>query len=211
MWKNLLIGSPALIIFKTMQESPTQKDNTNTEKSNRKESLRDFLVVTVISLAVVFFIRTYIAQPFVVSGASMEPAFQSGEYLIVDQLTYKLEEPKRGDVVIFKYPEFPSKFFIKRIIGLPGETVHIEGETITIKKVDSDEFIEIKEPEIDFKSENFGETVLSDDQYFVMGDNRAASLDSRSWGPLDSEFLIGRAFIRLLPINKIDFLPGDLD
>ena len=106
----------------------------------KKDSIRDFLFVTITSLALVFAIRTYIAQPFVVSGASMEPNFHTGEYLIVDQLSYKINKPAREDVIIFRYPMMPSKFFIKRIIGLPGETVRINGEDVFVKQPQEEEF-----------------------------------------------------------------------
>lgn len=178
-------------------------------EEKEKGSLKDFIFVTLISLAIVFFVRTFIAQPFVVSGASMEPAFHTGEYLIVDQLSYHFSNPKRGDVVVFKYPVIPSRFFIKRIIGLPGETVKVENEEVFIKKLGSNEFYKLSENYIEFPKDSFVETTLNNDQYFVMGDNRMASLDSRVWGPLDEKYIIGKAFVRLFPIDKIDFLPGN--
>jgi signal peptidase I len=174
----------------------------------KKESFKDFLFITVTSLILVFAIRTYIAQPFVVSGESMDPTFHTGEYLIVDQLTYNFNNPQRGDVIVFRYPVMPSKFFIKRIIGLPGETIKIQGEKVFIKESDTLDFIEIKEDYIEFEKDTFMETKLEDDQYFVMGDNRLASLDSRIWGPLDEDFIVGRALVRLFPIDKLGILPG---
>ncbi len=83
-------------------------------------------------LSLFFPIRLFVAQPFIVSGASMDPTFETGEYLIVDQLSYHFDDPVRGQVVIFKYPKDESKYFIKRVIGLPGETVQIEGTDVTI-------------------------------------------------------------------------------
>lgn len=177
-------------------------------EDSKKDSIKDFLLITITSLVIVFLVRAYIAQPFVVSGASMEPTFHTGEYLIVDQVSYKVGEPQRGDVVIFRYPVVPSKFFIKRIIGLPGETVRIEGLDVFIKHKDQDEFTQLEESYIEFEKDSFTETVLEDDQYFVMGDNRVASLDSRFWGPLGSEYIVGKAMFRLFPLNKIDYLPG---
>lgn len=178
-------------------------------EEKKKGSIKDLLSVVITSLILVFVIRTYIAQPFIVSGASMEPTFHTGEYLIVDQLSYRLSDPHRGDVIVFRYPMMPSKFFIKRIIGLPGETIKIENDIITIKRVGSDEFIKLNEnyTEVD-KYTNFEKT-LNNTEYFVMGDNRPASLDSRSWGPLDEKYIIGKALVRLFPIDKIDFLPGN--
>jgi len=178
-------------------------------EEKEKTSIKDFLFVTIISLAVVFFVRTYIAQPFVVSGASMEPTFYTGEYLIIDQLSYHFSEPKRGDVIVFRYPLTPSKFFIKRVIGLPGEIIKITGNEVFIKKVGSEEFTQIQEDYIEFPKDSFVEERLSNTDYFVMGDNRLASLDSRIWGSLNKDFIVGKALLRLFPVNKIEILPGE--
>jgi signal peptidase I len=177
-------------------------------EEKEKASFKDFLVITIISIAIVLIIRTFIAQPFVVSGSSMEPTFNTRDYLIVDQLTYQIQNPQRGQVIVFKYPEIPERFFIKRIIGLPGETVKIEGEDVYLKSSGED-FELLEEPYVEFNKNDFMETTLADDEYFVMGDNRLASLDSRSWGPLKESFIIGKALIRLYPLNEISVNPGN--
>ncbi len=165
----------------------------------------------IIALLIVVPFRLYIAQPFIVSGESMSPTFETGEYLIVDQLSYKFEAPERGDVVIFKYPLDTSKYFIKRIIGLPGEKVSVHGSTITITDKDGN-LITTLTNEGYVASENQSDlstdTQLSDNQYFVMGDNRRASSDSRIWGPVPKEDLVGRAFLRLLPLPRVSVFPG---
>jgi signal peptidase I len=173
------------------------------------QTAREYTVLIGTSLLMVFLVRTFIAQPFVVSGASMEPTFHTGEYLIVDQLSYELGDPKRGDVIIFKYPLIPSRFFIKRVIALPGESIKITGNKVEIKEVGSDSFVTLEEPYVEFPKESVVETTLASDEYFVMGDNRLASLDSRSWGPLKESFIVGKAFVRLFPVSKVDFLPGN--
>lgn len=161
------------------------------------------------AVIIVLPIRIFIAQPFIVSGSSMEPTFHDKQYLIVDELSYRFEDPKRGDVIIFRYPKDESRYLIKRIVGLPGETVSIEGSEVTIRTA-SGEQIDLPEPYVVNEGNGNSLTVgLSDDQYFVMGDNRPASSDSRIWGPLEERDIIGRAFLRLLPISSIDFLPGD--
>ena len=139
----------------------------------------------------------------------MQETFQSGEYLIVDQVTYHLSKPKRGEVVVFRYPRDPSKFFIKRIIGVPGDTVTIEQSKVTISNDEFPEGIILDENYINEMSPtgNFAET-LGDREYFVMGDNRDHSSDSRSWGVLQEERIVGRAFMRLFPPSVIDYLPG---
>jgi signal peptidase I len=175
-----------------------QKDNFFTE----------LLKFALIAAAIVIPIRMFVAQPFIVSGASMDPTFSTGQYLVVDELSYRFEEPKRGDVVIFRYPKDPKQYFIKRLIGLPGETVRIEGEKVSITTIEG-ETSTLSEPYVKNRG-NGGNIVkkLGEDEYFVMGDNRPESSDSRSWGVLPREDIIGRAFLRLLPIETIGILPG---
>ncbi len=157
-----------------------------------------------ITLVIVIPVRFFIAEPFIVSGASMEPTFENGNYLIIDRISYKaIGEPKRYDVIIFKYPKNPSKYFIKRIIGLPGETVELKDKDIIIKNADNKEGFAIDQSYIrNFSSDNATYT-LDKDHYFVMGDNRTASSDSRVWGPLSKELIVGKAWLRLLPIGEI--------
>jgi signal peptidase I len=166
---------------------------------------------TLIALIIVIPIRMFVAQPFIVSGASMDDTFESGEYLIVDQVSYKFHTPTRGDVIVFRYPKDPSKFFIKRVIGLPGDTVSIDGSTVTITNADFPEGFVLNEPYI--KSMRNGVTMtetLGDREYFVMGDNRDQSSDSRVWGVLQEERIIGRAYLRLFPPQTFDYLPGEI-
>lgn len=173
--------------------------------------LKDIAIFAIIALAVVLPIRFFIAQPFIVDGASMDPTFATNQYLIVDEVTYRFEPVSRGDVIIFKYPGDTSKYFIKRVIGLPGETIQIEGTKILIKNKDNPQGFTLTEDYI--KPANFVSdhilTTLSSTQYYVMGDNRGASFDSRAWGPLDKKYIIGRPFVRLFPLNQISLFPGE--
>jgi len=169
--------------------------------------LRELITFAVVALVIVVPIRLFIAQPFIVSGESMYPTFDTGQYLIVDQLSYKLHEPERGDVIIFRYPNNPSKFFIKRIIALPGETLELIGSDVFVTTTDG-ERAQIDEPYVNMQRDSTLVTTLKEDDYFVMGDNRLASLDSRTWGPLNREYIVGRAYVRLLPFSGIGFLPG---
>ena len=179
-------------------------------KSKIMAFIKELLTFAVISLVIVIPVRMFIAQPFIVSGESMYPTFDTGQYLIVDQISYRFNDPQRGDVIIFNYPKNPSKFFIKRVIGLPNETITIDGTTVYITKEDGEQ-VALKEPYIAMQKESDVETTLDDDEYFVMGDNRLASLDSRVWGPLEKDYIIGKAYLRLLPFNKISFLPGNTE
>ena len=177
-------------------------------EEGKKESLWDIIKFAIITLAIVVPIRTFIVQPFIVSGASMDPTFKDGDYLIVDELSYLTRSPKRGEVVIFRYPKDPSKFFIKRLIGLPGETVTISGEQVVV--MNKAGRIVMQEPYVKFSKDDDNVTdTLGSSEYFVMGDNRKASLDSRYWGPVPEENMQGRVMARLFPFNKVNYLPGD--
>jgi signal peptidase I len=132
--------------------------------------------------------------------------------LIVDQLSYYLEAPERGDVVVFRYPKDPSKYFIKRVIGVPGDTLTIEGNVITVVNQSHIEGAILSEPYVDQMSDNTNLTeVLGEKEYFVMGDNRDFSSDSRSWGILTEDKIIGRALVRLFPIQNLSLWPGKYD
>ena len=168
----------------------------------------EILKIIFISLAIIVPIRYFLIQPFFVQGASMEPNFFDGDYLIVDEISYRFEEPQRGDVVIFKYPLDPSQFFIKRIIGLPGETVRIEDGRVFIFGGQTKEKIILNESDYlkeSYTAGNF-EVALKDGEYFVLGDNRGASSDSRKWGPLPRKFIIGKAWIRAWPFPRFKVL-----
>lgn len=197
------------------------ENNTNKnvlEKSKLKIFLADgwdLLKFAVIALAVVIPIRMWIAQPFVVSGESMYPTFDNGQYLIVDEISYILGNIHRGDVVIFRYPGDTKRFFIKRLIGLPNEKIIVTDKDVTIINKDNPNGFKLTEPYINEKIfTQTGEYTTGDGEYFVMGDNRNKSSDSRTWGEstptkLTNKLMIGKAFLRLLPFNKVSYLPGN--
>jgi signal peptidase I len=179
------------------------------EEKTTWQSAWELIRFTLLALVIVLPVRMFVAEPFVVSGSSMVPTFQDGNYLIVDKISYKLSDPKRDDVVIFRYPNDQTKFFIKRIIGLPGETVKIDGSAVSIINKENPKGFTLNEPYVKNISENNLLMELKEDEYFVMGDNRSGSSDSRYWGPVKKNLLTGRAFLRLLPLNKVNILPGD--
>ena len=180
------------------------------EKSqSTKESIWELVRFAVIALLVVIPIRVFIAEPFLVSGSSMSPTFENKNYLIVDKISYRFKDPQRDDVVVFKYPKDETKFFIKRIIGLPGEIVDISGNTVIIKNKEHPDGFILEEPYVKNISENANHLELKDNEYFVMGDNRNASSDSRYWGAVKRDLLTGKVFVRLLPITKIALSPGE--
>lgn len=183
--------------------------NPNQKKPTFKEEVIETVKFVIIALIIVIPIRMYVAQPFIVSGASMDPTFESKQYLIVDEISYHLGDPERGDVVIFRYPKNPEQYFIKRAIGLPGETVTVdERGVVVIKKVDGTTFT-MNEPYIKYTKSDSVQTTLGPDEYFMMGDNRAGSFDSRAWGPVSRDKIVGRAFLRLYPVSDAAILPGE--
>lgn len=183
--------------------------NTGQEgKQTFKQSFWELVRFALIAVAIVLPVRMFIAQPFIVSGSSMVPTFENGQYLIVDEITYRFEEPKRGDVIVFRYPNDTKKFFIKRIIGLPGEIVDVKKEETIITNKENPNGFTLDQSYVANHSEDNSHIVLKDDEYFVMGDNRSGSSDSRSWGPVQKKLLVGRAFLRLLPVKEIGVLPG---
>lgn len=177
------------------------------EDPKKEESWWDVIKFALITLVIIIPIRWYIAQPFIVSGDSMYPTFHNGEYLIIDELSYNFHTPVRGDVIIFRFPEDPSKYFIKRVIGLPGETVTVLGGKVYITNQNGVRFL-LNEPYLSQITNKATSTVVGPDEYFVMGDNRLVSYDSRYWGSVPTKDLRGRAWLRLFPFNKISLWPG---
>lgn len=162
--------------------------------------------IVIISLLVIIGIRAYVMQPFFVSGSSMEPNFHDRDYLIVDELSYKIGDPKRGDVIIFRYPKDPKEYFIKRIIGLPGEKIEIANNTIKIYNGEHPGgFVVNEEKYISQSTLTAGvyDVELKNDEYYVLGDNRTASADSRWWGVLEKHYIVGKALIRAWPYNDL--------
>lgn len=178
------------------------------QKKSRWQSFWELARFAIIAILIVIPIRMFIAQPFIVSGSSMVPTFHNGQYLIIDEISYLLGTPKRGDVVVFRNPNDTKIFFIKRIIGLPSETVDVKENVITITNKENPNGFKLEQPFIVNTGGIDGHMELGENEYYVMGDNRPASSDSRYWGAVPKKLLIGRAFLRLLPINKIDFMPG---
>jgi signal peptidase I len=170
-----------------------------------KEFILEFLKILIISLAIVLPIRYFLIQPFYVKGASMEPNFYDYEYLIVDEITFRFREPQRGEVVIFHSPYRYSDYYIKRIIGLPKERVVIKDGEVYIYNEKFKDGIKLDESgylEPSVKTPGQIDITLSDKEYFVLGDNRNSSLDSRSFGPISRNQIIGRAWIRAWPFYR---------
>ncbi len=185
------------------------QENNLENTSSKKQSVWELIRFALLALVIVIPVRILVAQPFVVSGSSMLPTFENGDYLIIDELSYRLSDPKRLDVVVFKYPNDTSKYFIKRIIGLPGETVVVSGNEVTVINEENPEGMKIDQSYVKYEGGGNATTTLKADEYFVMGDNRPASSDSRYWGAVNRKHLVGKPAVRLLPIGKVGITPGD--
>jgi signal peptidase I len=191
--------------------STPQLDPISEKKPQQKEEHPFWEVVkfTFISLIIVIPIRLFIIQPFIVSGDSMNPTLSNRNYLIVDQLQYRVSDPQRGDVIVFRFPKQESRFLIKRIIALPGETIDIQNGIVTVLNDEHPNGIILDEPYVNNKTTMQSHVVLDAKEYFVMGDNRQNSSDSRSWGILSERHITGRALVRLFPLRSATLLPGD--
>lgn len=193
--------------------SPIMEPNAgqNKQKTSFWSEIFEWLKVLIIAIAISIPIRLFIAEPFIVNGASMDSTFETGQFLIVDRLTYRFNKPVRGDVIVFRYPNNPKVYYIKRIIGLPGETIDINEGIISIKDGTTGTTTILEEIYVDKDKKSFenGHFNLGLNEYFVMGDNRLASSDSRVWGNLKEELIIGRPIIRIFPITKLSIFPGN--
>jgi signal peptidase I len=199
-----------------MSSIPENNQNQPTEKvddENRPGFFRalwlfvwDFLKVFLIALAIIIPVRFYLFQPFIVTGQSMQPNIQDGEYLIIDEISYRLGAPQRGDVVVIRSPQDPSQFLIKRVIGLPGETLEISRGQVVVKNTQYPDGVTLHESYLPVSTSTFGNIsiTLSAEQYYVLGDNRVASSDSRVFGPISKQQIVGRAFLRAYPLNRLN-------
>ena len=183
---------------------PVMRNASSDTENSSKGSL---VVYTIAALGLAIFIRFVVAAPYIVSGASMENTFQDFNYLIVDRLSYDFGDPRRGDVIVFDLPQDTGRSLIKRVIGLPGETIILNGATVTIVNSEYPDGFTLSEPYL--SPENLGGSsnmriTLAPDQFFVR-----VSADSRLWGALPREDIVGRVFLRLFPLNEVSVLPGE--
>lgn len=165
----------------------------------------ELVQVVAVSLAIIIPVRYFLIQPFYVKGASMENSFFDHEYLIIDELSYRYKDPNRGDIIVFRYPADPSQFFIKRVIGLPGETVEVSEGTVKIYNDRYPNGITLDEKaylDKEYLSAGKRTVALKSDEYFVMGDNRPMSLDSRYFGAVKRVAIVGRVWLRGWPFDR---------
>lgn len=195
-----------------MNDSVNEKSFSPDAPRSAKSADRSLFGYALVALGLAIVVRLFIATPFIVSGASMENTFQNFDYLIIDRITYDFSAPQRGDIVVFGLPQETSRDLIKRVIGLPGETVKLSGNAVTIINKEHPDGFTLNEPYL--TPENLGgatgmQVTLGADQYFVLGDNRRVSADSRLWGTLPRKDIVGRVLLRLYPFTTMALLPGE--
>jgi signal peptidase I len=172
-----------------------------------KEFIIEFIKIIIIALAIVIPVRYFLIQPFYVKGASMEPNFHDYEYLIIDEVSFRLRQPERGEIIVFHSPYNWHDYFIKRIIGLPGERVVINNGEVYIyneefkygTKLDESGYLQTG-----IHTPGLIDQQIKEDEFFVMGDNRSASLDSRVFGAISRQQIVGRAWLRAWPLPRFE-------
>ncbi len=169
--------------------------------------LFELVKIVVISLVIIIPIRYFLIQPFYVKGASMEPNFYDHEYLIIDEISYRFNDPVRGDIIVFRYPKDPQEYFIKRLIALPGETVQIKDGEVIIYNDQNVQGMVLDEFYLPDNLKTYSNTddkiTLGEEEYYMLGDNRNSSKDSRSFGPVNETFITGRVLLRGWPFDRV--------
>lgn len=187
--------------------SKIMTEHTPEQKTFKQKALASFFElvhVVVISVAIIVPVRYFLIQPFYVKGASMEPNFHDHEYLIIDEISFRFREPKRGEIVVFRYPLDHRQFFIKRIIGLPGERIKVSAGRVIVYNNEHPQGQALDESSyLSVYTRGDKDIQLGNSEYFLLGDNRDASLDSRVFGPVNESALIGRVWLRGWPLDKL--------
>ena len=172
-----------------------------------RKTIGEMVRALIIALAIILPVRFFLVQPFYVRGASMEPNFHDKEYLVIDEISYRFNPPARGDSIVFRYPVDPSQFFIKRVVGLPGEAVTVKDNNVFIKNKDGEKKLD-ESAYLPAGLATVGNVsyTLAEDEYFILGDNRMWSKDSREFGPVKKKFIIGRTWLRGWPLYRVGFI-----
>jgi signal peptidase I len=195
-----------------------ENQNKNQEPVNPKSStttaggvglfIWDLVKILIIALVIIVPFRMFVAEPFVVSGSSMLPNYVNHDYLIVDRLSNLRGQPERGQVIVLRYPKDPSQYFIKRVIGMPGETVKFSQGHVIIVNSEHPEGLTLNESYLPSQTETFAANQsvhLGSGEFFVLGDNRSASSDSRVWGILPQDDIVGKVWVKVYPFSRSEF------
>jgi signal peptidase I len=163
-------------------------------KSRTSSALRELAETILFTLLIYLLVRTFVLENYRVQGGSMNPTLESGQYLVVDKLSYRLHEPQRGDIIVLRDPHRPDRKLIKRIVGLPGEVVEVEGGQLRINGQSLEESyigVTIRYTQVPLP--------VPEEHYYVLGDNRNNSSDSHSWGTLARRDIVGKAWLSYWP------------
>ncbi len=197
-----------------LEENKNTEDQAQEVLEEEQPSVRNFVsdlakVIVVAVIAMLLF-RYFIAEPFIVSGSSMVPTYENRQYLVINKVGYRFGEPERGDVIVFKFPQNTKEYFIKRIIGLPNEKIRVENGHVVIFNKENPSGKILDEPYLVDQNGTFGETnttvSLGSTEYYVLGDNRDQSSDSRRWGVLPKEDIVGKVLVRVFPPSEFKFI-----
>lgn len=183
----------------------TKLQPTNNEATSIGAFVWELVKILILAVVIIVPVRMFVAEPFIVSGSSMIPTFHDREYLIINKLGLYIGDVHRGDVIVLKYPKNPKEYFIKRVIGLPGDTIKFEKGTVLISNKENPDGKVLDESYLPSNIITYASPepiTLKDGEYYVMGDNRGASSDSRIWGILPEKNIVGKALIRVLPLSK---------
>ncbi len=188
---------------------PTENEAKPQRVFKAKSVVREYIEAFVVAVVLALFIRTFVVQAFKIPSGSMLQTLQIGDHILVNKFIYCFSEPERGDIIVFKFPKDPERDFIKRIIGLPGETIEIKRQVVYINgKLLDEPYINheqrIREGNYIIPRDNFGPLYIPPRTYFTMGDNRDSSMDSRYWGPLKENMIKGEAFIAYWSIKPTE-------
>ncbi|MBI5732002.1 MAG: signal peptidase I [Candidatus Magasanikbacteria bacterium] len=182
-----------------------KNEDTLTPQSGTKLFFVELVKLGLFAVITIVLVRYFLFKPFYVRGASMEPNFFDKEYLIIDEITFRLREPQRGEIIVFHYPGNRSEYFLKRIIGLPGERIKIKDNEVMIYNNEHPEGLTLAEAYLPpgLPSRPDVSYTLGSSQVFVLGDNRNSSFDSRFFGPIEKKDIVGRVVLRGYPFNRV--------
>ena len=181
-------------------------------KTTFRKNIKIYIIYTILAIVMsvagrIFFVipvRYFIVEPFYVKGAAMEPNFENNEYMLINKISYRFNNPERGDIVVFKYPKNPQEYFIKRLIGLPGEKIQLKDGNVIIFNDQNPNGKRLNEPYLPAGTKTWGlseEPIeLTENLYYILGDNRNESKDSRSFGPVNIAYIIGKHWVT--PLKK---------
>ena len=180
-------------------EQQTHDENDRSEQGNQLSTLKEVLESIVIAVVLAIIIRMFIIEPYYIPTGSMEPTLMVNDRIIVSKVNYHFTEPKRGDIVVFKYPKDTTRSFVKRLIGLPGDVVEIKDSMLYVNgQATPEEYLPLG-----LEYADFGPVQVPENNYFMLGDNRDNSEDSRYWGFLPQDLMVGKAVFIYWPVERL--------